>query len=268
MGKRQNLLLIALAFLAVCSAVLAVYLTSHSLSFTHKTATSGFANLIQPAVHKVEVPILLYHYIEIVKEKKDTIRQSLAMAPALFDSEVATLKRNGYTFVFMKEVPTTLDSQSTGKFVALTFDDGYRDFYTDAFPILKKYGAKSTIYVITNFVGGPNYMTKAQLKEVVASGLVEVGSHTLDHYNLNSTNKSAVVTELTASKKVLEETYGVKVVSFAYPYGLYNVYAMEQAKIAGYTTAVTTQDGIAITGANLLLLSRVRPGKFGWTTLK
>jgi len=109
--------------------------------------------------------------------------------------------------------------------VSITFDDGYESTYTEAFPILKKYGYSATVYVITDLVGKPGYMTREQLRELADAGW-EIGSHTTSHPHLTELTPCEVELELATSKAWLAGA-GFKVESFATPYGEYNDEVLE-----------------------------------------
>lgn len=208
------------------------------------------------------VPILLYHYVEYVKDEGDTIRKSLNIIPAVFDEEVKTLKNAGYIFLTPKDLADILDEKMDlpQRPVILTFDDGYRDFYTDVFPILKKYNAKATAFIVPNFLNKPNNMDTWMLREIVKSGLVEIGAHTMDHSYLAGLPKKRVEFEVLESKRFLEKSLGISIVSFAYPYGAFDNQAIKVVKDAGFKTAVTTIDGNLVMDINRFFLYRVRPG--------
>lgn len=211
---------------------------------------------------QIYVPILLYHYVEYVKDPGDTIRKSLNIIPAVFDVEVKTLKDAGYTFLTPKDLADVLDDKKElpQKPVILSFDDGYRDFYTDVFPILRKYNAKAIVYIVPNFLNKPNNMDTWMLKEIVKSGLVEIGAHTMDHSYLAGLPKKRVEYEVAESKKYLEKTLGIQVVSFAYPYGAFDNQAIDIVKNAGFRTAVTTIHGNLVMDTNRYFIYRLRPG--------
>lgn len=209
-----------------------------------------------------KVPILLYHYVEYVKDPGDTIRKSLDIIPYTFDLEVKTLKDAGYVFITMSDLADALDDKKNlpPKPVVLTFDDGYRDFYTDVFPILKKYKAKAVAYVVPNFLDRPDNLTSWMLSEIAKSGLVEIGAHTMNHAYLAGLPLQGVKLEVEQSKRYLEKSLGGQVVSFAYPYGVFDNQAMDVVKKAGYKTAVTTNNGIFAQDINRFFLYRIRPG--------
>lgn len=210
----------------------------------------------------IRVPILLYHYVEYVRDEGDTIRKSLNIIPYTFEQEVKTLKDAGYTFITVSELSDALDDKNNlpSRPVILTFDDGYRDFYTDVFPILKKYQVKAVVYIVPNFLNKPNNMDTWMVSEIAKSGLVEIGAHTMDHTYLAGLPLQRVKYEIEQSKKYLEKNFGVRVVSFAYPYGAFDNQAIDVVKKAGIRTAVTTINGIFAQDINRFFLYRIRPG--------
>lgn len=210
----------------------------------------------------VKVPILMYHYVEYVKDEKDTIRQLLNTYPHIMDAQIKTLKDHNYTFLTHAELTHILMGGKTlpEKPVVLTFDDGYRDFYTDAYPILKKYQVKATAYVISGLLHDQNYMTPMQVTEIAHEGLVEIGAHTVDHPWLKNQSTEYVKYEVEESKKELEKLTGHPVISFAYPYGAFDLQAIEAVKKAGYTSAVSTIPGIMHSHDTKYFLYRIRPG--------
>ncbi len=216
---------------------------------------------VKPTI-TLRVPVLLYHYVEYVQDKGDTIRQSLDIIPYVFDAEIKTLKDAGYSFITTKDLADALDGETVlpPKSVILTFDDGYNDFYTDVFPILKKYQVKVVAYVVPNFLDRSNNITTWQLKEIVKSGLVEIGAHTMDHSYLAGLSLQRVKYEVEESKKYLEKLLGIKIVSFAYPYGAFDNQTIDVDKKAGFRSAVTTIPGIYSMDVNRFFLYRIRPG--------
>ncbi|MBI2086050.1 polysaccharide deacetylase family protein [Candidatus Daviesbacteria bacterium] len=210
----------------------------------------------------LEVPILLYHYVEYVKDPGDTIRKSLNILPPTFEVEIKTLKDAGYSFVTMADLANALDDRVTlsPKSVILTFDDGYRDFYTDVFPILKRQQVKATVFIVPNFLDKPNNMDTWMIKEIAQSGLVEIGAHTMNHTYLTSLPLKRVEYEVIQSKKYLEKLLGYRIVSFAYPYGAFDNTTIDVVKKAGFRSAVTTISGFFTQDLNRFFLYRIRPG--------
>ncbi len=210
----------------------------------------------------IRVPILMYHYVEYVRDKGDTIRQSLSVTPYTFEEEVKTLVDAGYTFMTNAELSDALSGKIPlpVKPVVLTFDDGYRDFYTDVYPILKKYHVKATVYIISGFLGYPNNMDGWQVRELAYAGLVEIGAHTVNHAWLKGIQQKELIYEVNQSKKTLEELSGKRVVSFAYPYGVFDVAAIRELADAGYTSAVSNIPGVDQYQTHRYFLYRLRPG--------
>ncbi len=203
----------------------------------------------------------MYHYVENVADPKDAMRQRLAVTPALFERQLQTLVAHHYRTFFVRDVPALLrGSGSTQRAVFLTFDDSHADFYTDAFPLLKKYHMKATIYAINDFLGRKDFLTEEQLKEIAASGLVEVGAHTLDHLDLRKLSAASAWRQIEGSKKGLERMIGGAVTTFAYPAGRYTDATLSLVKKAGFTAAVTTHGGFLQTTDGAFVLRRIRPG--------
>lgn len=210
----------------------------------------------------LSIPIFIYHYVEYVKDKRDTTRQGLDVLPDVFEGHLQLLANTHYTTYFVKDIPDILKGVILFKpdSVVLTFDDGYEDFYTDAFPLLKKYNIKSTIYVVADFIGKKNYMTESQIREIVESNLVELGSHSMKHQKLTLMPINVARKEITDSKEKLEKRFNVKIQTFAYPYGTFSPKLIDLVKEASYSAGVSTVKGIDQSNNNLFFLSRVRAG--------
>ncbi|OGH27959.1 MAG: hypothetical protein A3E12_02580 [Candidatus Levybacteria bacterium RIFCSPHIGHO2_12_FULL_39_9] len=218
---------------------------------------------------QIKVPIFLYHYVEYVKN--DPKKENFATPPNVLQAQIKTLKTAGYTFVAPDDLIKDLLGELVlpKKIIILSFDDGYSDFYTDVFPILKKEKVKAVVYVVANFLNQENYLSTFQVKEIAKSSLVEIGSHTLNHTWLKDINKKTAEYEIAQSKKVLEDMTGLSVNSFAYPYGALDRRTINMVKNAGYTNAVSTIPGIKQTIRNKFFLYRLRPGyKTGMELIK
>ena len=211
---------------------------------------------------QIRVPILMYHYVEYVVNTRDHLRVALNINPDIFEKQVKTLKDAQYTFLTAKDLGEVIDGKQTlpDKPIVLTFDDGHWDFETNVLPILKKYQIKATQYIIPGFTGGSDFMTKNQVWNIISSGLVDVGAHTVHHIPLAEKPFSLTQYEISESKRMIENTYQIHVVSFAYPNGSFDLQAADLVQLSGFTTGVSTVPGIMQSNGNRYFLYRLRPG--------
>jgi peptidoglycan/xylan/chitin deacetylase (PgdA/CDA1 family) len=206
------------------------------------------------------IPILMYHYVRVVGDPKDTIGIGLSVPPERFAAQMQYLADHGYTTLTMSDVYAILAGQQPlpAKPIALTFDDGYRDFYTAAWPVLKQHHFKATSYIITNFIGWDAYMTWAMLQELDKTGQVEFGAHTLSHLDLSAASAEKSWAEIVGSKSILDQGLGHPISAFCYPSGKYNANVVAQVKKAGYLTATTVEYGVKQNIQNTYTMPRVR----------
>ncbi|HEY9288391.1 MAG TPA: polysaccharide deacetylase family protein, partial [Candidatus Dormibacteraeota bacterium] len=207
------------------------------------------------------VPILLYHYIRINPNPRDTVGFSLSTPPAMFRLQMQYLADHGFHVISLHRAVAAIKSHSPlpSRAVVLTFDDGYADFFTTALPILASHGFTATDFVISGRMGQWSFMTPSQV--VAADGMgFNIGAHTVDHVALAAQSPSRASWEIRTSKATLEGLLGHKVLDFAYPYGSFNVYDEAQAQSAGFETAVSTLYGTIHTPGQLFYLSRMRLG--------
>lgn len=202
--------------------------------------------------------ILMYH---MVSEHKDNANfNSLRVKPAEFEKQIKYLAENNWNFFTMSELIEKKD-QLPSKSIAITFDDGYEDNYVNAYPILKKYDVKATIYLVVdrhhrewsskrknkNSDGELKFEPKLkneQIKEMLKSRLIEIGSHTITHDNLIKLDLGEKIDEISNSKILIENEFNIKCNSFCYPFGLYDKNDIKIVKDSGYTNATTTIKGI------------------------
>jgi peptidoglycan/xylan/chitin deacetylase (PgdA/CDA1 family) len=206
------------------------------------------------SVGKTTELVLMYHYIRAASpSQSDKMGYQLSTDPHRLESQIIALKQSGYRSLTMAQL---ISKPNQDKVVALTFDDGYEDFYTNAYPILKKYGWTATVYVISAKLGGA-YLTADQLKELSDAG-IEIGSHTVHHLNLAHSSIAIQEKEIRESKQTLESIIGKPVVSFCYPSGGFTQETETLVKNAGYTSATTTKEGAFAPTDNLFEIPRVR----------
>lgn len=200
------------------------------------------------------IPILMYHSIGINR------RNNLLVAPAKFNSQIKHLHKAGYQTICFQTLENYWKSGKPlpAKPILLTFDDGYKDNYTIAYPILKKYKFKATIFVITNFIDDANHLSQKQIKEMISSGLIDIGAHTKTHPDLTTVPSKKVYQEIFGSKQILTKYTGKPIIAFAYPIGRYNYEVVKATGAARYKFAVTTKPGYANAKQGWLTLNRVR----------
>ncbi|OAT80220.1 polysaccharide deacetylase family protein [Desulfotomaculum copahuensis] len=259
--------LTVIAAASICFLSLAVFLGV-------RNAENSLAEALLPVVpaaieHSNQVPILMFHK---VNPDPRVGGLGLRVPPDKFDREMAYLHQNGFHTVSLTDV---VEHYRTGKPlparpVVITFDDGYRDNFTYAFPILKKYHFTATIFVVADTVGGINSFdvrahlqpvnrmaSWAELGQMAAAGIT-IGSHTLDHPHLAQIPPAEAWRQIRQSRMVLEKHLGRPVRVFSYPYGSFNSRVAQMVRDSGYLAAVTTVQGIAGPGSDPWLLKRVR----------
>lgn len=187
----------------------------------------------------ISVPVLYYHSISSIEPKNE-----LRMPPSEFEKQMAYLSQHGYHTVSLTQLDNFFHGKGTlpAKPIAITFDDGYKDNYTNALPILKKYGFTATVFVIVNEVGKNDKMSWEELNELIHAGW-EIGSHTMNHLDLTKLNSSKLIQEVKQSKELLENHLGNTIKFFVYPSGRYNANVVKTIKDAGYIMAFTTVKG-------------------------
>ncbi|MFH0936777.1 MAG: polysaccharide deacetylase family protein [Candidatus Daviesbacteria bacterium] len=212
--------------------------------------------------HQVRVPILMYHYIGENPDPKDTARNSISLGPTKFEEEMKYLRDNGYNTITLDTLYPALKDLITlpNKSVILTFDDGYMDFYYNAYPILSKYGLHATVFIPTNLMNQGYYLTWAQIKEMSSSGLITFGTHGVHHYHFTSLSTQDLDFELSESKKILQDNLGIPINFVAYPYGSANYSVIEATKKAGYMGALGTWANKIQSEGTLYNMPRLRIG--------
>lgn len=215
---------------------------------------------------QIFVPILMYHHIGVNPKPDNTVWAALFVTTPELDSQFNYLLKNGYHVISLKELygALTAGTKLPDNPVVLTFDDGYRSFYENAFPLLKKYHLKATEFVITRGVGALAYLTWDQIVEMDRSGLVEIGAHTEHHPSLTGISAASAIEEIKGSKLDLESRLGKKIEFFAYPYGDFNDSVVADVRNAGYLAAVSTIYSVNQDKDHLFIMSRIMVnGRYG-----
>lgn len=213
----------------------------------------------------MRLPILTYH--NIGSPPPEAGLPKLYVSSDGFERQCRMLRRLGLRGVSLSE---GLAAQRAGRrdVVVLTFDDGYRDNFTTALPILHKYGFNATCYVVAGRIGEYNVwdagllnvrkplMSEGQLREWCTAGN-EIGSHTLSHPSLPTLGAAHLADELTGSKAILERITGCTVAHFCYPFGDDSPQVRGAVAAAGYESAVATRRGLARLDDDRYALPRV-----------
>lgn len=169
------------------------------------------------------IPILMYHSISDEPEKSHPY-YSVNTSPAVFRLHMQLLHHNNYRVINLNEIKNALVGAPFDKYVVITFDDGFRDFYTDAYPILKKYGFKATVFLPTAFITEKRSSFKKkecmnwdEVKGLSQNGII-FGSHTVSHPKLVNLSIKEIEKELKLSKDIIENKIDTKIDSFCYPF--------------------------------------------------
>ncbi|WP_405761607.1 polysaccharide deacetylase family protein [Anaerovibrio slackiae] len=198
--------------------------------------------------------VMVLNYHKVVDE-----HMSLSVPLADFEQHMKWLKEYGYTSITPEELYEFIvnGSELPEKPVLITFDDGYKDNYTNAYPIMKKYGFKGTIFVVTGFLGVyGNYMTWEQAKELADNGF-SIESHTYSHKSMTEASDEEISKELTKSRDTIKNKLGIEADFMAYPTGTYNLHIAELVQKAGYKGAFTIKYDNVSRESNVYALERV-----------
>jgi len=237
----------------------------------------------------LKIPILMYH--SIAEDSDDNVLPyyRTVTTPQTFENHMALLRDAGWHVITLSEAIRLLQGTS-GEFprkatsgpdlrksslpldlspraVVITFDDGFRDFFTAAFPILDRFGFRATVFLTSGCVDkafrtGRECLRTREIRELARVG-VEFGSHTVTHPQLHELSKAAIVHELADSKQVIEDTIGSEVSLFSYPYRFPEEDTEFTSQLAsllteqGYSAGVTTVIGLSSRCDNPFFLKRL-----------
>lgn len=202
----------------------------------------------------VRIPILLFHHIGTSPTDK-----RYYVPVELFDQELKVLHDWGYKTITIENLVNAI---TTGRElpehpILITFDDGNVDNYTSAFPIMKKYGFTGTLYIVGRYMGADGFLSRQQILEMHTAGW-DIGSHSLNHYDLAKLGQDDQEKEIFVSKKMLEKELGIKILTFAYPFGTMDKFSINLVQKAGYIAAMGAEGYTDNQGKwNLFNLQRV-----------
>ncbi len=213
-------------------------------------------------VHRTaRVPIVMYHHIDALPTNGDRIRYNLTLPPELFEDHLRMLRDEGYAVITLDDLLLylTRGRPLPPKPVILTFDDGYRDNYTHAFPLLKAYGMTGTFFIINDVVNQsrPEYLTWDMVREMRAAGM-RFGAHGRTHIELSQADMDQLVWQALGSTEVFQVELGEPARYIAYPSGRYNERVIQVYKSAHYWAGLTTRQGVIQDSDHLFELKRLR----------
>lgn len=241
--KLRNKLAALGTFLVVCTVVFGVY--------TAMYPPKG-------------IPILAYHMINDGKS-------AYSVSSEQFEQHLQYLQEQGYTTISLLDFAKAKKGKLTlpEKPIVITFDDGYKDNYTTALPLLERYGMKASVFMVVNDIGRKGYLTLDELKDMERRG-IEIGSHTANHLPLESLDADKKKEEIAISKLLLEWK-GLKTVFFlAYPNGSYDKESRQFLKESEYLGALTGVSGLNTEATDPYILRRINVSNpwFGLTEFK
>jgi peptidoglycan/xylan/chitin deacetylase (PgdA/CDA1 family) len=227
----------------------------------------GFLGLSDPSA----VPILMYHSISRREDGQfSSPYLETSTSPRVFEGQMRHLAEKGYSTVGLSDLPGVIgNGGGSGRFVVLTFDDGYRDFYHNAFPVLEKFGFTATVFLATGLMEsrsgvlrGRETLRWEEVRELRRRG-VAFGSHTVSHPVMKAMRAEAMEAEIRESGEEIALRLGEPVESFSYPYAFpegdrefLDRYS-EMLTRCGYRFGVTTVIGRLREGHNLLAMRRL-----------
>jgi len=198
---------------------------------------------------KIFVPILMYHSVSSEPETETHPYFWVNTSPEMFDAQMRFLKENNYQVITLERAIEIIYGQAVkddhSKYVVITFDDGFRDFYIDAFPILQKYGFTATVFLPTKYItdhskkmDGKVHLSWDEVAELSRQGIT-FGSHTVSHPQLRDLDKDAIKYEIEYSKQVMESKMGASIDSFSYPFA----FPEEDKELTNYLTTTLADCG-------------------------
>jgi peptidoglycan/xylan/chitin deacetylase (PgdA/CDA1 family) len=212
-------------------------------------------------VRSADVPILMYHYISASPSAQDRIRYGLSVPPEMFEEQLKLLSDSGYTTISLRDLCEYL---AVGKAlpanpIILTFDDGYLDNYTNAFPILQKYGMIGTFFVLTGPAddGEAAYLTWDMITAMSNAGM-DIQLHSREHLDMRNRAFDWLVFQIIGGRQSIEGHTGKPVIFMAYPSGKYDAAVLRFLSGNNFWAAVTTAPGVTHTLSEPLLWDRVR----------
>jgi len=205
------------------------------------------------------IPILMYHHIGELPPGADAVRRDLTVSAASFEAQMGLLSQEGYETISLDDLFAAFEGirQLPPKPIILTFDDGYKDNFEYAYPILKKYGFTGTFFIITSLVGSSDYLKWEEAADMAKGGMaIEAHGHT--HDDLTLLSYEGVVQQVVEATTAIRSHLNIVSRFYCYPSGKSNQAVVEILRERGYLAAVSTRYGCLQHREDLFQLHRVR----------
>lgn len=194
----------------------------------------------------IKVPILMYHYISEPPEDADKYRQDLSVSPVDFQAQMTYLVENGFETIDLYDLSLAIADklELPPRPIIITMDDGYRDNYENAFPILEELGLNATFFLVTEFVDKNNqlYLDWAMVEEMAEAGN-RFEPHSKTHPDLTIHDRDFIIWEVQGSRETIAAHVGYMPRYFAYPGGRFNEEVQQILAELDFWGAVTTLGG-------------------------
>ncbi|MCU0519139.1 MAG: polysaccharide deacetylase family protein [Anaerolineae bacterium] len=235
--------------------------TDTPVATSEPTATPEPTATYPPPPLAVNVPVLMYHYISELPADADIYRRDLTVTPDRFEAQLQYLRDQGYQSITLTDVYETLalGKPLPARPIVLTFDDGYIDAYTHAFPLLQTYGFIGEFFVLATpaHFEAPAYMTWDEMRVMADAGM-SIQAHGRDHYDLTNRDYDFLVYQILGAREAVEAHTGRPASFFCYPSGRHDASVEAVVESAGYLGAVTTAWGTEMRLDNRTTWPRIR----------
>lgn len=277
--KNKNLKYIIIILLSITFLILAYIFingvtsknNNNSVNSDNKSENSVYSNLIESIDDNIKnnnnknrfenvsltsdnigIPVLYYHSVD------ENAANEVTITPEKLQEQLDYINDNNYVTITMTELYDHIEKNKPipEKSILITFDDGYMNNYTEAFPMLKELNMTATIFCVGNSLDGSYYLSEEAIKEMSDYG-IDIESHTVNHVHLDTMSYDEQLLELKNSKNILEKITGKEVLSLAYPFGDYNDNTIKAAKDAGYKMGFTTKLGLSDRTDDIYKLDRI-----------
>jgi peptidoglycan/xylan/chitin deacetylase (PgdA/CDA1 family) len=198
-------------------------------------------------------PILLYHHLGSIERRSRSY-----LEPTLFEKQLAYCAESGFGVVDLGGLVEDMRGGRaiSEKSVSITFDDGWYDSYTRAFPVLQRRGISATIFLVSGRIGLDGYLGWKEIREMREGG-IRFGAHSVSHPRLTEISLAEARSEIGDCKKALEDGLGEEIPLFCYPYGFFNRTVRDFVEEAGYRGACCNSPGRLWSDKDVFALKRV-----------